>query len=479
MNLEEKGIHDGHRARMRAKFAEHGARIFDTYELVEMLLYSVIPMRDTNPVAKRLLAELGGVSGILSATREQLLAVSGIGNKAAELLVTLGRADALGEISDCDRSPESFDNYHRTGKFLTEYFRRESGSDVVMLLLDDTMRLLGLVDGGGVKFGTGALKPQRFVDGALRLGATIAIIAYTHRNGMIFPFDSDVVTCRLIANELSVVGVTLVESYIIDGDRYSGGGPRISLHSAPTAEMRSFVSTREQGIQGEFENHNIYSPLESAECETIGVSGAVERYLGDLLRSAGISDAERLGRILAVRYGTLDTVLSQSFERLRAVVGERGAHLLRLTSALVSKSMCEGFALGEVHSDEEITNYIVGAMYGLPVETVMLISLDENGRVVGVDTIGEGTVNASDVYPRKIAECAVRRGAKRVLLAHNHPNGVAEASADDITATSLLFTACRAAGVRLYRHIIVACRSYSTLETDVVSGAISAVNEAR
>ncbi len=478
MTLEEKDIHDGHRARMRAKFVEHGARIFDTYELVEMLLYSVIPVRDTNPIAKRLLAELGGVSGILSATRERLCAVSGIGDKAAALLMALGRAEALGEISDNDRPCERFDDYHRTGRFLTEYFSRESGSDVVMMLLDDTMRLLGLVDSGGVKFGTGALKPQRFVDGALRLGATVAIIAYTHRNGIIFPFDSDVVTCKLIASELSAVGVTLVESYIVDGERYSGGGPRISLRSAPTLELRSFGLTREMGVREDFESYTIHNSLEGAESEAVCAAGVVESYLAELLHSAGISGAERFGRELAKRYGSLDTVLSQSFERLSEIVGERGAHLLRLTSALVSKSMCEGFAFGEAHGDEEIANYVIGAMYGLPVETVLLISLDERGRVRCVDTLGEGTVNASDVYPRKIAECAVRRGAKSVILAHNHPNGVAEASADDVGATSLLFTTCRAAGVRLYRHIIVAGRNHCALEPDVVTGVIGVVNKA-
>ena len=46
-------IHLGHRQRMKDKLSNHGARIFDTYELLEMLLYNVIPYKDTNPIAKR------------------------------------------------------------------------------------------------------------------------------------------------------------------------------------------------------------------------------------------------------------------------------------------------------------------------------------------------------------------------------------------------------------------------------------------
>ena len=54
MQANNDGIHKGHRQRMRAKLKAHGARVFDTYELLEMLLYYVVPYKDTNPIAKRL-----------------------------------------------------------------------------------------------------------------------------------------------------------------------------------------------------------------------------------------------------------------------------------------------------------------------------------------------------------------------------------------------------------------------------------------
>ena len=62
MYIEDKDIHKGHRARMRSKLESYGPRIFDTYELLEMLLYYVIPYRDTNPIAKRLLAAFGSLA---------------------------------------------------------------------------------------------------------------------------------------------------------------------------------------------------------------------------------------------------------------------------------------------------------------------------------------------------------------------------------------------------------------------------------
>ena len=62
--IDDSRVHDGHRGRMRSKLLAHGQRIFDTYELLEMLLYWVIPCRDTNPVAKNLLYAFGSLDGV-------------------------------------------------------------------------------------------------------------------------------------------------------------------------------------------------------------------------------------------------------------------------------------------------------------------------------------------------------------------------------------------------------------------------------
>ena len=68
----EELVHRGHRKRMRRKFSDFGDIVFDTYELLEMLLYYTVPVRDTNPLAKRLLVEFGSLDGVLSASKENL-----------------------------------------------------------------------------------------------------------------------------------------------------------------------------------------------------------------------------------------------------------------------------------------------------------------------------------------------------------------------------------------------------------------------
>ena len=187
MIIPEKEVHGGHRSRMRSKLLLHGARIFDSYELLEMLLYYTIPQRDTNPLAKSLLATFGGMSGVLSASKEELLAVPGVGERTASLIRTVGRTGEVGDISSGARPKTTFDNFAVAGMFFANYFKQKE-SNVAIMLLDDTMRLLGIADIETPRFGSAATRPRPFLDAAIRYGASVAIVAYTHRNGLAYPY---------------------------------------------------------------------------------------------------------------------------------------------------------------------------------------------------------------------------------------------------------------------------------------------------
>ena len=56
---EESSLHTGHRQRMREKLLSYGSDVMQSHELLEMLLYYVIPYKNTNPIAKRLILEFG------------------------------------------------------------------------------------------------------------------------------------------------------------------------------------------------------------------------------------------------------------------------------------------------------------------------------------------------------------------------------------------------------------------------------------
>jgi DNA repair protein RadC len=237
---------------MRAKLESYGPRIFDTYELLEMLLYYVIPYRDTNPIAKRLLLAFGSLDGVFSAPTEELAKVDGIGDKCAEFLSLVGKIVAEDTSLKSRRPVRIFDNYHETGKFLVSYFE-ENDCSICMMMLDSSMRLIGVENIPAENFSSAAVKPRYFVGAALTSGASVAIIAHKRHSLLYFP-EGSLATDKLIRSELAKIGVTVAEHYVISGKDYSGIRPEYHLGSqTDTPELERFYNSVPDDIGGAYE----------------------------------------------------------------------------------------------------------------------------------------------------------------------------------------------------------------------------------
>ena len=178
--------------------------------------------------------------------------------------------------------------------------------------------------------------------------------------------------------------------------------------------------------------------------------------LTELLSSADVKDSEKTAERLFARYHTLDGILSADSEALINYVGEEVAVLIKLVGALVARRASDKFALGVCHSPEDITELLLSLFVGRSVETLVLISIDENGITTSHDVMSEGTVNATSILPRQILERAVKNRAKRVIIAHNHPGGTDTPSEDDLIFTSTVSTILECAEIELMAHYVVA-----------------------
>ena len=244
----DENLHRGHRARMRSKLARHGAEIFDTYELLEMLLYAALPHKDTNPTAKRLLAKFGTLAGVLSASTEELATVEGVGAKTAELISTVGK---YGDILQTEKAVaiRPFLDFHAAGKYIVDYFEQKPEEVAVAMLLDNGMHLIDTVSVPCKHFGSAAVKPRFFLDLAARMGACNVILACHHEFGALFMAESEFQTYRLIRDALGDISVPVVAMYVVCGRKYTrvGGGMTVSL-AAPSVETAGFVDSVCEGV---------------------------------------------------------------------------------------------------------------------------------------------------------------------------------------------------------------------------------------
>lgn len=243
-----KNLRKGHRARMRAKFVANGARIFETYELLEMLLYYVVPYKDTKDTAKLLLKRFGSIDGVLSASREELSTVEGVGGAVADLILSVGRVTDKERVGKAELS-HIYDNYADAGKMVVDYFRANSitGPAVALFLFDNYMHLIDAKILYELDYESGGVHADAFLNFAVNNRASIAISAHVHKYGACFPTVGDIETNKVVTAALGSVNIRHAEHYIVAGERFVGIMEDLERAYVKSPELMRFYESKKEG----------------------------------------------------------------------------------------------------------------------------------------------------------------------------------------------------------------------------------------
>mgnify|MGYP003552546702 CR=1 FL=1 len=177
-------------------------------------------------------------------------------------------------------------------------------------------------------------------------------------------------------------------------------------------------------------------------------------------------DTNPLAHELLKRFGSLTGVLEAKREELEQVKG-LGAHsvtLLRLVTELGRYYAVQRMSMERVLPTlEKCGEYLVPFFIGQREETVYLLCLDGKCKVLACRKLGQGGVNSVGVPIRRVVETALNTNASSVILAHNHPSGLALPTTEDVQVTKKVATALDLVGVRLADHVIVADQDFVSL----------------
>lgn len=176
-------------------------------------------------------------------------------------------------------------------------------------------------------------------------------------------------------------------------------------------------------------------------------------------------DVNPLAHRLLSHFGNLRHVLEAPAEQLMGVkgVGEHTAILLSLVRGLSQKYMTSGDSAAPLNTMADCGSHLVNRFLGRRDEVVMLLCLDAKRAPLCCRVVSEGSVNAAEISTRKVVEAALAVNATSVILAHNHPSGIAVPSMPDIVTTRRMGTALAAVDIILEDHIVVAGRDYVSL----------------
>ena len=170
-------------------------------------------------------------------------------------------------------------------------------------------------------------------------------------------------------------------------------------------------------------------------------------------------DTNPIAHALLERFGTLAQVLETPVAELEKVkgVGHNAAVLLNLSTELGRRYQVSRMMQTRIlASVEECGKYLVPRFFGRRNETVFILCLDAKCKVLGCVEVGEGSVNSAGVPVRRIVETALAYNATTVILAHNHPSGLALPSGEDVQTTLRVAAALNAVEISLADHIVVA-----------------------
>ena len=169
-------------------------------------------------------------------------------------------------------------------------------------------------------------------------------------------------------------------------------------------------------------------------------------------------DTKPLARTLLDRFGSLSQVLEATTEELEKIdgIGENVSTFLKLIPE-VSRYYAINRASGVIlNTSDEYGMYLMQYFCGRRNETVFLLCLDAKGKVLCCRFVGEGSVNSANISLRQIVEIALGVNASMVVLAHNHPSGVALPSGEDLATTKRIAQALYMMDIVLVDHIVVA-----------------------
>ncbi len=206
--------HTGHRDRLRGRFVKSGAGAFEDYELLEMVLFAIIPRRDVKPLAKKLLADFGGIAGVLGASAEDLKAVRGLGDNAAIFLKTVHALTQRMLIGDVMHKP-ILSSWQKLLDYCHVAMAHEKREHFRILFLNrknqliaDEVQQTGTVDHAPVY-------PREIVRRALELGATALILVHNHPSGDPTPSDSDITMTEEIIRAARALDIWVHDHLII------------------------------------------------------------------------------------------------------------------------------------------------------------------------------------------------------------------------------------------------------------------------
>lgn len=216
----------GHRERVRKKFLENGFNGLEDYEVLELLLFYVIPRKDTKAIAKELIKKFKTLANVLKADTLELKTINGLGDVAITFLKMIGALPEKIYKDELKNQKLIKDDKNKiTDKeVLLSFLRNKIGYEDVekfyVIYLSSSNEVIAFEESSSGTLDRSSIYPREIYKRVIMENAKSIIIAHNHPSGNTCPSKCDIDITNEIAKGLKNFGALLLEHIIITRDSY-------------------------------------------------------------------------------------------------------------------------------------------------------------------------------------------------------------------------------------------------------------------
>lgn len=197
----------------------------------------------------------------------------------------------------------------------------------------------------------------------------------------------------------------------------------------------------------------------------VGLNGFLDYEIIELLLSLGTprKDCRQPAKEALRRFKSLRGVLEADSEELQKIegIGPHNVFGLKFIQKVSRRFLRERMLSQPVfRCSQEVFDYLYHSLRDARKEKFKVLFLDAKNKIIEEETLFEGTVDTSIVYPREIMERALRHKASSMIFVHNHPSGDPEPSSCDKDITCDLVVAALVMQLKVLDHIIIGNNCY-------------------
>jgi DNA repair protein RadC len=174
-------------------------------------------------------------------------------------------------------------------------------------------------------------------------------------------------------------------------------------------------------------------------------------------------DCKQSAKDALKRFKSLQGVLEASAQELCDIkgIGPRNLFGIKLIKAVCERYLEKKLIQkNPLSNSKELFDYLNNTLRDKQREYFKVIFLDSKNQVLSAETLSEGTLTASSVYPREVIQAALQHHAAALIFAHNHPSGDPKPSSEDIAITRQLVFAGKIMGITVHEHIVIGDNRY-------------------